>query len=74
MVRERLSEPLGAGIYLLAMVALGIHLSHAFHSALHTLGVTHPRIKPLLVRASWTIALVLAVGFASFPIYFLLAR
>jgi succinate dehydrogenase / fumarate reductase cytochrome b subunit len=74
MVRARLSEPLGAGIYLLAMVALGIHLSHAFHSALHTLGVTHPRVKALLVRASWTIAIVLATGFASFPVYFLLAR
>ena len=68
LVKKRLREPLGAAVYLAGVTALGIHLRHAFRSALQTLGVSHPRLNPLLVRLGWIIAIVLGVGFASFPI------
>lgn len=71
MVRERLSSPLGAGVYIVAMVALGFHLRHAFQSALQTLGLNHPRYTPLVRQISVVLALVLALGFASIPMYFI---
>ena len=67
-VRTRLSSPLGAGIYLVGVTALGVHLSHALQSALQTLGLEHPRWTPVLRAAARALALVIALGFASFPI------
>ncbi len=73
-VMDRLGSPLGAGIYLLGMAALGLHLRHAIQSALQTLGVHHPRWSPLLRLGAITLAAVIALGFASFPIYCLFAN
>lgn len=73
LVRRRLSTPLGAGVYLLGVGALAVHLRHAFRSAFQTLGVNHPRLNPILERASWAVAVLFGLGFASFPLYFLLA-
>jgi succinate dehydrogenase / fumarate reductase cytochrome b subunit len=70
MVRKRLHEPLGAAVYLIGVTALAVHLRHAFRSGLQTLGVNHPRLNPLLVRIGWALAIVLGLGFASFPILF----
>jgi succinate dehydrogenase / fumarate reductase cytochrome b subunit len=70
MVKRRLREPLGAAVYLIGVAALGVHLRHAFRSGLQTLGVNHPRLNPLLVRLGWAIAIILGLGFASFPIFF----
>ena len=74
LVRERLSTPLGAGVYLLGVGALSIHLRHAFRSALQSLGVNHPRLNPLLERLTWAVAILFGLGFASFPIYFMATR
>jgi succinate dehydrogenase / fumarate reductase cytochrome b subunit len=73
LVRRRLSTPLGSGVYLLGVGALAVHLRHAFRSAFQTLGVNHPRLNPILERASLAAAIVFGLGFASFPIYFLIA-
>jgi succinate dehydrogenase / fumarate reductase cytochrome b subunit len=74
LVRDRLSTPLGAGVYLLGVGALSIHLRHAFRSAFQSLGVNHPRLNPLLERLTWAVAVLFGLGFASFPIYFLATR
>ncbi len=74
LVRERLSTPLGAGVYLLGVGALSIHLRHAFRSAFQSLGVNHPRLNPLLERLTWAVAILFGLGFASFPIYFMATR
>jgi len=68
MVKERLASPVGALIYLIGVGALGIHLSHAFKGALQTLGVSHPRYTPLIEKASLALAVLLFLGFASFPL------
>src|SRR5258705_6658640 len=73
LVRKRLATPLGAGVYLLGVGALAVHLRHAFRSAFQSLGVNHPRLNPLLERASWAGALLFGLGFASFPLFFLLS-
>lgn len=71
MVKDRLASPLGALIYIGGVGALAIHLSHAFNSALQTLGLNHPKYTPLLEKAGLGLAVILGLGFASFPIYLL---
>ena len=73
MVRERLATPLGAGIYLVGVGALAVHLRHAFRSAFQSLGISHPRLNPALEKAGIVAAIVLGLGFAAFPLVFLIA-
>ncbi|MCE9594986.1 MAG: succinate dehydrogenase cytochrome b subunit [Planctomycetes bacterium] len=68
MVVRRLSEPAGVLIYLVGVTALGIHLSHAFRSALQTLGLNDTRFDRPLVRLGRVLAIGLGVGFALFPL------
>jgi succinate dehydrogenase / fumarate reductase cytochrome b subunit len=67
-VKQRLATPLGAGIYMIGVIAVGIHVSHAFKSAFQSLGLNHPRYTPLIERAGLALAILLFIGFASFPI------
>ena len=71
MVAEKLANPIWAGLYVLALLALALHLSHGVRSAFQSLGVSHPNLNPWLVRLGWVVTLVLGLGFLSFPIYFL---
>jgi succinate dehydrogenase / fumarate reductase cytochrome b subunit len=71
-VKAKLGRPGNALIYLLAALALGVHLSHGFRSAFQSIGINHPRWNPLLVWLGRVIAFAFAIGFASFPIYFLI--
>lgn len=73
MVRTRLSSGIGAAIYLVGVVVLGVHLSHGIRSAFQSIGVRHPSFDGLLTQLGWFLTVVLVVGFASFPLYFLLA-
>ena len=68
MVVERLSGPLGAVVYLVGVVALGVHLWHACQSVLQTLGFYHPRYRPMVVKAGWAVAVLVGLGFATFPL------
>lgn len=67
LVLEKFSNPIYSGGYVIAMVILGFHLWHAFGSALQTLGIGHTRN---FARLGKLIALVLAIGFLSFPLYY----
>jgi len=68
MVKTRLGGTLGFLIYLGAMVPLTLHLSHAFQSALQTLGLNHPKYNGLFKVISIVLALVIGLGFATFPL------
>lgn len=68
-VRERLSHPAGATIYLVGVIAMGLHLSHAIQSAFQSLGINHPRWTPIIQHGSRALALLLTIGFATFPIF-----
>jgi len=71
LVKARLTSPLGISMYAVALLALGLHLSHAVKSALQTLGINHPRFTPLLSKAALGLAVVLFIGFASIPLMLL---
>lgn len=55
--------------YELAMIALGMHLSHGFSSAFQTLGAVQPRWRPPLKQAGRVLGWALALGFMALPIY-----
>ena len=60
-------------IYLVAMVALGMHLHHGTWSSLQTLGLTNStRSRRLAKRAGWVVAIVIAGGFSLVPLFTLL--
>ena len=51
--------------YAVAMLVLGFHLWHAFHSAFQTLSIRSDKIKSL----GLVLCLVLALGFGFLPVY-----
>lgn len=54
-------------IYIAAMVALFLHLSHGIQSMFQTFGLSNDKILPTLVKAGALVALVLLVGYVSVP-------
>ena len=57
-----------AGLYILAMVLMGSHLNHGFQSAFQTLGWNNRKYAAPLKAAGTAFALLMMLGFASFPI------
>jgi succinate dehydrogenase / fumarate reductase cytochrome b subunit len=70
LVTSAFTSPLYAAFYVIALVGVGLHLSHGFQSAFQTLGLNHPRYTPLIKKAGIAFAILVALGFASMPIYF----
>ncbi|WP_078944486.1 succinate dehydrogenase [Streptomyces flavochromogenes] len=58
----------GNVIYIVAMLAVGLHVRHGFWSAAQTLGVGSARRERLLRGLADTLALVLTAGFVSVPV------
>jgi succinate dehydrogenase / fumarate reductase cytochrome b subunit len=63
-----LSNPLVAGFYILANVALGFHLYHGLWSLFQTLGWNHPRFNPWRRNFALAFAALVTLGNVSFPI------
>ncbi|MBK7498607.1 MAG: succinate dehydrogenase cytochrome b subunit [Ignavibacteriales bacterium] len=59
-------------LYVIAMLFLGYHLNHGFQSAFQTFGWNHNRYFPTIKKIGMIYAIIMALGFASMPIYFLL--
>lgn len=70
VVTDWFHNPLYAGFYVLALIGLGLHLSHGFQSAFQTLGINHPRYTPTIRKVGLAFAVLVALGFMSMPIYF----
>ena len=68
LVVEVFKDPLQFAWYLIAMVPLGVHLSHGFSALFQTMGLASGR-EPLLKRIGWAFAVLVAAGFFSQPIY-----
>ena len=69
VVLRTFSNPLVVGWYVLAMIALGLHLSHGFQSAFQTLGAVKPHWRRNLRRTGFALGWLIALGFMSLPIY-----
>ncbi|MDE2491568.1 MAG: succinate dehydrogenase cytochrome b subunit [Elusimicrobia bacterium] len=70
LVVHAFRNPWYSGFYVLALVGLGVHLSHGIQSGFQTLGLNHPRYTPWIKRLGLALAVLLALGFMSMPIYF----
>lgn len=68
MVIAGFSDPLVAGLYVLAMVALGLHLHHGIASVFQSLGLTNAAYAPLLQKLGRSLAWLLALANAFIPI------
>lgn len=54
--------------YILAMLALGLHLYHGVWSMLQTLGLSHPRYNPMRQVLAAAFAVVVVLGNVSIPV------
>jgi succinate dehydrogenase / fumarate reductase cytochrome b subunit len=61
-----------AAFYLVAMIALGMHLYHGAWSSMRTLGLARQSAHPLKRFLPVAIAIVVSSGFAAIPLAFLL--
>lgn len=66
------SRPLASGLYIVGMLAIGIHLSHGIWSLLQTLGINRPNWEPALRCLAVVVAVLLCAGFIAVPVSVLL--
>ncbi|MDA0745504.1 MAG: succinate dehydrogenase cytochrome b subunit [bacterium] len=69
LVVETFQDPVYVIGYVLAMIVLGLHLSHAFWSAFQSLGFYHDRYTPLLYSAGRVLAFLISLGFLIIPVW-----
>jgi succinate dehydrogenase / fumarate reductase cytochrome b subunit len=62
-------QPFYVIFYVVAMVALGLHVSHGAWSGLQTLGINHPKYNGLIQKGGLCLSILLGVGFGIIPIY-----
>ncbi len=55
--------------YIIALLILGLHLSHGVGSAFQTLGFNHPKYTPMIKKISCLYAFIVAGGFIAQPLY-----
>ncbi len=59
-------------VYLIGAIALGFHISHGFWSAFQTIGLDNKNWRPRLIFVAKLFSILIAAGYATIPIYFLL--
>lgn len=69
LVMRSFEFPITVAWYVLAMIALGMHLSHGLGSAFQTLGVSKPAWRERLRTGGVVLGWVVAGGFMSLPIW-----
>lgn len=70
LVKEAFQNPLYVGLYLVSTLFLGFHLNHGFQSAFQTFGANNKNLNATLKKVGTGLALIITIGFASFPILF----
>ena len=66
---EYFQDPLHVLFYVIAVISLGIHVSHGFWSAFQSLGLNHPKYMPKLKCASWAFGLLVGGGFSALAVF-----
>jgi succinate dehydrogenase / fumarate reductase cytochrome b subunit len=59
-------------IYVLAFIALGLHLNHGFQSAFQSAGWKNSKWKGLMQNIGTAFSAIIAIGFSAIAIYFFL--
>jgi succinate dehydrogenase / fumarate reductase cytochrome b subunit len=61
-------SPLASGFYIVAMLALGLHIRHGAWSMLQTVGLSHPRFDDLRRSVATAVASLIVIVEISFPV------
>jgi succinate dehydrogenase / fumarate reductase cytochrome b subunit len=61
-------KPLASGIYIVGMLAIGLHLSHGLWSMLQTVGVNRPNWECTLKTFSVVVGIGICAGFVAVPL------
>ncbi len=72
VVYNAFSDPLHSFFYIIAMIAVGLHLSHGVQSFIQTFGFNHPRYTPMIQGFSNIFACLVTFAYSSIPVYVLL--
>jgi succinate dehydrogenase / fumarate reductase cytochrome b subunit len=65
---EGFQRPVASLIYIAAMLAIALHLSHGVWSMLQTIGINRPNWEPALRCAAIILAVVICGGFIAVPV------
>ena len=68
LVFAKFSDPVFTGIYIAFLLFMGIHLDHAFQSALQSIGINHSKYTPFFKKFSRYLAVVITIGYIAIPI------
>ena len=69
IVSAAFASPIHVGIYVAAMIVVGVHVRHGFWSAFQSLGANHPKFMPALSALSVAAGLLVGFGFGLLPIF-----
>ena len=72
VVYNSFTNPVHSFLYILAVIAVGMHLDHGVQSFCQTFGFNHPKYTPMLLGFSRWFAIVVTIGYSSIPIYIFL--
>jgi len=61
-------------LYIVLMVFLAFHLNHAFQSAFQTLGLNHTKYTPFIKFIGTLYSIIIPLGFASIPAFYLFLK
>jgi succinate dehydrogenase / fumarate reductase cytochrome b subunit len=69
IVAQTFDNPLWVVVYVLAMIAAAVHVSHGFWSAWQTIGANHSKYMPIIMILSIIFSLIVGLGFGLLPIF-----
>ena len=72
LMYNHFAKPMASLFYIIAMAAVGFHLTHGIQSVMQTYGFNHPVYSPLIKKGSVALGCLIAVGFSSIPVHILL--
>ena len=70
-VLMKFNYPVYCWFYIICMILLAFHLVHGFQSAFQSLGVRHSKYTSFIKAFGVSFSILLCIGFAIIPLYFL---
>lgn len=63
------SNPIYVGVYVLAFIALAIHLHHGFQSSFQSIGANHTKYTPTIKKLGLLFCWVVGIGFSAIALF-----
>jgi len=68
LVFNSFKDPIHGALYIVAVIFLGLHLSHGTQSIIQTCGF-RPKWEPFIQKCSDLFALIMVIGYSSIPVF-----